>query len=109
MQGTQLVHHLQLDLVPEGCQFSHHVSHSGEDVPSVAPDGDEQGRSQTMAAERGDAHPHGGPPFDNHKGQLGFGQSFGKVWSRCKRRCEPPSEPSELVLGVENSSIQMDR
>ena len=80
-----------------------------ERVRTVAEDWEKKGRSQTMAQEGGQAHPRGGEPFDGHKRSLGFSQPFGEVRGCRDRWGKPVPEPSDLILGMENGPIQMDR
>jgi len=62
-----------------------------------------------MAQKGGEAHPRGGEPFYCHKRGLGFSQSFGEVRGCRDRWGKPVPEPSDLILGVENGPIQVDR
>jgi len=80
----------------------------GEDVTPIAKDGEEQGRSKSMAQEGGEAHPQGGEPSHRHKSRLGLGHLFGKMRGGRDWRSEPEPKPPELALGVENQPVQVD-
>jgi len=62
-----------------------------------------------MAQEGGQAHPRGGEPLDGHKRGLGFSQPFGEVRGCRDRGGKPVPKPADLIFGVENGPIQMDR
>jgi len=85
------------------------VGSGGEDVRAVAEDRDEERGGQTVAQKGGKAHPRGGEPSDGHKGSLGLGQSLGEVRRGGHRGGKPVSQPPDLVFGLEDRAIQVDR
>jgi len=62
-----------------------------------------------MAQEGGEALPGGGEPFDGYKGGLGLGQPLGKMGGSGYRGCKPVAQPPNLVFGLEDRPIQVDR
>ena len=62
-----------------------------------------------MAQEGGQAHPREGEPLNGHKRGLGFSQPFGEVRGCRDRWGKPVPEPADLIFGVENGPIKMDR
>jgi len=77
--------------MPESSELSHHVHCGLEGVRAVAKDGEKERGGQTMAQERGEAHPRGGEPFDCHESRLDLGQSLCEVRGRTERGGEPVS------------------
>jgi len=80
-----------------------------ESIRAVAEDGKEERGGQPVAQEGGEAHPRRGEPFDGHEGSLRLGQPFDEVRGRGDRGGEPVAQPPDLVLGVENRPVQVDR
>jgi len=91
--------------VPEHGELPKHVDGGHEDICAVAKEGKEEGGSQPMTEEGGEADSWRGETFDSHEGRLGLSQSLDKMGGSRDRGGEPVAQPPYLTLWREDRPI----